>query len=280
MLNAMRSSRGAAFAICALLGCSSNGGDGPDASTDASLLGDADAGDATAMNDAALEAAGPCPADMAFVRTDAGVCVDLYEGALVGADGGAWPFYDSIDAIDASALRAIPAKGIYPQGYISEAQASEMCAHSNKRLCTLAEWTAACRGQPDHDYVYPYGDTYDSTACNEGRESPIIRLFGPTPTYSNQELNDPQCDQLDAGLAQGGAYPKCVSTYGAFDMHGNLHEWIDDSPNPADLTKGSFMGGYFVDAKINGPGCEYRTTAHAKTYHDYSTGFRCCADPQ
>jgi len=153
-----------------------------------------------------------------------------------------------------------------------------MCAHSNKRLCTLAEWTAACRGQPQEDYVYPYGNTYDPTACNEGRQSPIIRLFGPTPTYSNQELNDPRCDQLDAGLARGGDYPKCKSLYGAFDMHGNLHEWIDDTPDPTNPTHGSFMGGFFVDATINRPGCEYRTTAHAKTYHDYSTGFRCCAD--
>ncbi len=233
-------------------------------------------------SDVAVEAASPCPPDMALVQTDAGVCVDLYEGALVQTtDAGdvAWPFYDSIDAVDASDLRAVPAKGIYPQGYISEVQASAMCARSNKRLCTFSEWTAACRGQPTHDYIYPYGDTYDVTACNEGRESPIIRLFGPTPTYSNQELNDPACDQLDAGLAKGGDYVKCVSTYGAFDMHGNLHEWIDDSPNPTDPTKGSFMGGYFVDAKINGPGCEYQTTAHAKTYHDYSTGFRCCANP-
>jgi len=226
--------------------------------------------------------AGPCPAGMAFVETpDASVCVDLYEGALVlrDEDGGesAWPFYDPIDGVDAS-LRAVPADGIYPQGYISQVQATAMCEASGKRLCTLVEWTAACRGQPDHDYVYPYGDTYDPTACNEGRESPIVRLFGADASYDNAELNDPECDQLDAGLARGGDYAKCVSFYGAYDMHGNLHEWIDDSPDPNDPTKGSFMGGYFVDAKLNGPGCEYRTTAHAKTYHDYSTGFRCCAD--
>jgi sulfatase modifying factor 1 len=243
---------------------------------------DADASIAT--SDGGAEA-GPCPAGMALVTApDAGVCVDLYEGALVvrGEDGGEspWPYYDGIDGVDASAIRAVPAAGIYPQGYISQVQASAACARSGKRLCTLAEWTAACRGQPDHDYVYPYGDTYDPTACNEGDESPIVRIYGPNATYDNSELNDPQCDQLDGGLARGGDYPKCVSTYGAFDMHGNLHEWIDDSPDPNDPTKGSFMGGYFVDATLNGPGCEYRTTAHAKTYHDYSTGFRCCADPQ
>jgi sulfatase modifying factor 1 len=244
-----------------------------------------------ACSDAATDS-GPCPAGMALVMPpdlDGGdaaasaVCVDLYEGALVQRDddGGEspWPFYESVDGVDASTIRAVPARGIYPQGYISQVQATEACARSGKRLCTLAEWTAACRGQPAHDWVYPYGDVYDPSACNEGRESPIVRLFGPNPTYSNQELNDPQCDQLDGGLARGGDYARCESAYGAFDMHGNLHEWIDDSPNPSDTTKGSFMGGYFVDAKLNGPGCTYRTTAHAKTYHDYSTGFRCCADP-
>ena len=137
-----------------------------------------------------------------------------------------WPFYDPIDNADASTLRAVVAKDIFPQGYISQVQAAAMCANSGKRLCTLAEWTAACRGEPDHDYVYPYGDTYDPTACNEGRESPIIRLYGPNPSYANAELNDPEDDQLDAGLARGGSFPKCVSTYGAFDMHGNLHEWV------------------------------------------------------
>ena len=30
---------------------------------------------------------------------------------------------------------------------------------------------------------------------------------------------------------------------------------------------------------MNGDGCTYRTAAHEFTYHDYSTGFRCCADP-
>ena len=266
--------------LCSVLSLSFACSDGTDATADAGSDGATDA--TTTPGDGGAES-GPCPDGMTLVDTDGGVCVDLYEGALVqrGIDGGdsPWPFYESLDAVDASAIRAVPARAIHPQGYISEVQAAAACARSGKRLCTLAEWTAACRGQPQHDYVYPYGDTYDPSACNEGRESPIVRLFGPTPTYSYQELNDPQCDQLDAGLARGGDYPKCVSSYGAFDMHGNLHEWIDDSPDPNDPTKGSFMGGYFVDATLNGPGCEYRTTAHAKTYHDYSTGFRCCADP-
>jgi len=258
--------------------------------SDASVLPDGSALDATldatfdAAHDRAADAAeSGCPQQMALVMVpDAGAaCVDLWEGALrvEEPDGGLaiWPYFQPVDAIEAG-VRAAPAAGEFPQGYISQVQATAACKRSGKRLCTLAEWTAACRGQPAHDYLYPYGDAYDPSACNEGRASPIVRLF-PNPTYSYQELNDPRCDQLDGGLARGGDFPKCVGAYGAFDMHGNLHEWIDYSPSATDPTRGSFMGGFFVDAKLNGPGCTYRTTAHAKTYHDYSTGFRCCSTP-
>ena len=69
-----------------------------------------------------------------------------------------------------------------------------------------------------------------------------------------------------------GANPGCVSEDGVFDMMGNLHEWTAD---PA----GTFRGGFFVDTKINGEGCLYRTTAHNTLHWDYSTGFRCCATP-
>ena len=274
--------------LAAMAGCSD---------ADGALEGDADAGvpegdaalgphaprvDAGALRDGALARA--CPDLTARVTTDGGsVCVDLYEGALVMrlADGGEapWPYYEPVDGHDGGALRAVPARGIPPQGYISAVQAAAACEASGKRLCTYDEWVSACRGLPDQDRTYPYGDIYEPGACNEGKESPIVRLFGPTPTYSNAELNDPRCDQLDGGLARGGAHPRCVSAYGAFDMHGNLHEWVDDTPVPAEPSRGSFLGGYFVDATINGAGCGYRTTAHARTYHDYSTGFRCCSDP-
>jgi formylglycine-generating enzyme required for sulfatase activity len=66
-----------------------------------------------------------------------------------------------------------------------------------------------------------------------------------------------------------GASPGCVTPDGIFDLHGNLNEWIDD---PA----GTLKGGSYADAKINGNGCLYKTTAHPTSYHDYSTGFRCC----
>ena len=89
-------------------------------------------------------------------------------------------------------------------------------------------------------------------------------------------MNNPVLDELPRTVAPGGQFARCESAYGLFDMHGNVHEWIA-TRTPAG--HGMFKGGFFVDAKINGPGCRYTTTAHGPSYHDYSNGFRCCSDP-
>jgi formylglycine-generating enzyme required for sulfatase activity len=87
------------------------------------------------------------------------------------------------------------------------------------------------------------------------------------------ELNDPRDTELDGTVAKAGAFPECVNDFGLYDMVGNLHEWTAD-PN------GTFQGGYWLDTSLHGEGCAYRTIAHPFDYHDYSTGFRCCADPE
>ncbi len=85
-------------------------------------------------------------------------------------------------------------------------------------------------------------------------------------------MNQPLINQLPNSLLETGARAECTNDYGVFDMVGNLHEWISDP-------EGTFRGGYYMDTTRNGDGCSYATTAHGFTYHDYSTGFRCCADP-
>jgi formylglycine-generating enzyme required for sulfatase activity len=88
------------------------------------------------------------------------------------------------------------------------------------------------------------------------------------------QMNDPQINQLPGTLALTGAHNGCTSEHGVFDMVGNLHEWTATVRNG----RGVFRGGYYVDVRINGDGCGYTTRAHGVGYHDYSTGFRCCAD--
>jgi hypothetical protein len=88
------------------------------------------------------------------------------------------------------------------------------------------------------------------------------------------KLNDPGLGQVDGALAKTGEHAECVNDFGVYDMVGNLHEWVATDPA---APHGTFAGGYYLDTTLNGDGCNYRTVAHAHDYHDYSTGFRCCA---
>jgi formylglycine-generating enzyme required for sulfatase activity len=191
------------------------------------------------------------------------VCVDRWEAHLVGAS----PYEVPVDGV------AIAEEGAVPQGYISGEVAAAACAAAGKRLCSLDEWMRACGG-PDGT-LYPYGDTYDPDACNDSYAGshPVVDYFGTSEgVWDTEHMNDPGINQQPGTEDPAGANPGCVTPEGLYDMHGNLHEWIADP-------EGTFKGGFYADAELNGPGCTYATTAHTFDYHDYSTGFRCCQEP-
>jgi hypothetical protein len=278
-------------------------------------------------------------------------CVDKYEASLVEVLGDAserpFPHYLPVDGHD---VRAVSKPHAFPQGYISEVQAQDACAASNKRLCNMDEWKTACMG-PAHT-TFPYGDARRPGACHDTGRSAVLAVFGakavaastpfaaaptaapaPTPTAGKHahttkgraaqstrprataakstaagkspakasskklsrrtgkkgadsrrpanvdpgvwaRLNDPGLGQVDGALARTGEHAECVNGFGVFDMVGNVHEWVATDPK---AVHGTFAGGYYLDTTINGDGCNYRTVAHAHDYHDYSTGFRCCA---
>jgi formylglycine-generating enzyme required for sulfatase activity len=146
-------------------------------------------------------------------------------------------------------------------------EAKSACEASGKRLCHAQEWKAACKG-PEKTR-YPYGNTRVPNACvDTNRTSPMSVLH--MGEHSERTMNDPLANQQPGTVEPTGATESCTNGYGVHDMVGNVHEWTDDA---------SFRGGYYLDTELNGQGCEYRTTAHASWYYDYSTGFRCCADP-
>ena len=215
-----------------------------------------------------------CPPEMANV--DNRFCVDRWEASLVeilpdGAEQ-AWPPYGPLEA--GHRLRAVSRSHVIPQAYISGAQAAEACASAGKRLCAPVEWRKACRGPEDQKFGY--GNERVAGRCNDRGQSPMLRLY-PQVARSWKlvglaEMNDPRLNQLEGTLSPTGDHDECTNGYGVYDMVGNLHEWTSD-PN------GTFQGGYYLDTHLNGDGCSYRTVAHEFTYHDYSTGFRCCADP-
>lgn len=227
----------------------------------------------------ALEPPSRCPEGMALILGE--VCIDRWESSLVVVDGEGnetdWsPFASPQKATQPFRSRSRP--GVVPQAYVSGVEAGAACHASGKRLCTAREWEAACRGR--RHTLYPYGNVRQKQTCNDdGREKhPVAevhqRLGLPLDRMWYEGMGHPLINQLDNTLRKTGELSECTNEVGAFDMVGNLHEWIED---PA----GTFRGGFYMDTQINGEGCDYATTAHPKTYADYSTGFRCCteADP-
>jgi hypothetical protein len=280
-----------AAATCVVAGCSSGhsqgasgspddaASSGTDASSDAdATLPGSDGGRGDASEDANVQSdadAGPCPTGMAQVGS---ICIDRWEAYVVELDdAGAEHPHSPYDVVDGLSVRAKTRGGVVPQGYISQLQATQACAAAGKRLCSGGEFRQACEG-PDAGNLYPYGgQTRIPGDCNADKGSPVPILFGSdAASWTYADFNDPRLNQVDGGLAPTGSYPHCESPYGIFDCVGNLHEWGSD---PADSNgHGRFRGGFYGDATYNGPGCLYVTSAHELAYHDYSTGFRCCAD--
>ncbi len=212
-----------------------------------------------------------CPSEMALVANR--FCVDRFEGTLVELqdDGRETAHSPYEPPLDDHVYFARSARGEVPQGYVSAAQAERACHASKKRLCAPVEWRAACGGS--QGTTYPYGPTRVEGRCHDRGAAPMLVFHADTLKrgWGPLELNDPRLNQLEGTVAKTGAFPDCVNDFGVFDMVGNLDEWTAD-PN------GTFQGGYWLDTSQHGEGCAYRTIAHGFGYHDYSTGFRCCAD--
>jgi hypothetical protein len=90
---------------------------------------------------------------------------------------------------------AVSIRGVLPAGRITWFQALAAARNSFKRLPTNAEWQAAALGTPDP------GSDNGTTDCN-------------TTTNS---------------VSATGARSSCVSDVGAFDMVGNVWEWVADA---------------------------------------------------
>lgn len=92
-------------------------------------------------------------------------------------------------------IYAVSIAGVQPSGLITWFQAQEACTNSRKRLPSNAEWQAAANGTPDP------GPDNGTTDCNT---SSVLLAVNT------------------------GSRSACVSARGAYDMVGNLEEWVAD----------------------------------------------------
>jgi len=211
----------------------------------------------------------PCPAEMVHVDD---YCIDRWEGTLVEVTpNGIIPFAHNQRPLKRH-VRAVSRPDVLPQGYMSGTESQRACEMAGKRLCTDHEWFRACEGPKGT--IYPYGTVLDKERCNGDRKlHPLHELYGEdagNEIWMVEPMNNPAINEQPDTVAPTGARSRCVSSWGIFDMVGNLQEWTID---PA----GTFRGGaYSTNNKL---GCQYVTTVHGLGYHDYSIGFRCCSDP-
>jgi sulfatase-modifying factor enzyme 1 len=171
---------------------------------------------------------GPCPSDSVKVGN---VCVDKYEASVWSipaastalldkvrhgeatlqdlTDGGATQLNQTSFSIGCTAplvpmefppngswtdpVYAVSLPGILPSACVTWFQAVQACALSGKHLLTNEEWQRAAAGTPDPGL--------------DPATSPCTIFSSPTPT---------------------GSQPACVSSWGAYDMAGNVYEWVAD----------------------------------------------------
>lgn len=219
---------------------------------------------------------GPCPASMALVSVVGGpkpFCIDRWEASLITMAGGREVAHSPYDQVKGEKVIAVSRAGVIPQAHVSRNDAEAACHAAKKRLCAEDEWVRACQGRVPT--TFPYGEDRHDGYCNDQGRAPLSVVFPNDPTVfqSSDKMNDPRLNQVPGSLARTGTHAHCKNGFGLFDMVGNVHEWVAD---PA----GTFRGGYYLDTKKNGDGCKYRTDAHDASYRDYSTGFRCCANPR
>jgi hypothetical protein len=111
-------------------------------------------------------------------------------------------------------IYAVSVVGVTPSSRMTWFQAQAACENARKRLPSNAEWQAAVAGTPDP------GPDNGSTDCN---------TTSTTFTLPEDPVNT-------------GSRSSCKSARGAFDMVGNLYEWVADWV-PRSTTCGTWSAG-------------------------------------
>lgn len=149
--------------------------------------------------------------------------------------------------------------GVMPWVGVDWDQAVAACAAVEMRLCTISEWTQACRGEGDVDL--PYGADPQPEACNGG-DHPATG-----------------CTSGSCEVAATGTHNRCLSAAGAADMSGNVWEWTADFiPQPGEDVRFIRGGSFRVTDDLLRCGHESPDASRPANTSADDIGFRCCRE--
>ena len=164
--------------------------------------------------------------------------------------------------------------GEKPSFMVTWGYAKEACSGVGKRLCKVEEFTFACEGEEITPYAY--GLNRDASRCNIDKPyvQPRFRLQ-PYDVCVKSRTCKAHMEELDQREAIG-ARAECTSPFGAFDINGNVNEWVERPKETAPWRSG-LMGGWWGPSRSR---CRPIVTSHDENYVGYEVGFRCCKDAE
>ncbi|WP_437282463.1 SUMF1/EgtB/PvdO family nonheme iron enzyme [Sorangium sp. So ce375] len=190
----------------------------------------------------------------------------------------------------------------YPVVHVRAREAALLCRAIGKRICDAHEWEGACAGalrDPDVEYEWARPRNEASWHHNLLREK--VWSYGPTKNHAlcgTESWRTPGCpgggwDRCGSNTYPTGAFPACRSSFGVFDLHGNVAEHMSLPILPEELArhgdrgftemKGSWFA--FSSMEVHADDCRFRapdwhaTRLMSKGSHaNYHLGFRCCKD--
>ncbi len=159
--------------------------------------------------------------------------------------------------------------GAKPLVYVNWHEAKAKCQGVGKRLCRRSEWVLACEGPKR--MPYPWGYVRQPSPCNIDRAPIAFDALAMEATETRQL----ELDRLWQG-DRIGSHPDCVSSFGVYDLSGNVDEWTDNQADNPDTKKPSTLnGGYWGPVRDT---CRLTTKSHGPKFRFYQVGFRCCRD--
>jgi formylglycine-generating enzyme len=188
----------------------------------------------------------------------------------------------------------------YPVVWVQAREAHLLCQALKKRLCDAHEWEGACAGDlRPIQTEYAWGEPRLKMEWLHNKAREVVWAYGPEPDDSacaTASAKSPRCfaggwERCGSNTYPAGSFPRCVSLFGVYDLHGNVAEHMslplsaEELASRGGLGQTEMKGSWFAfnRHRPHADDCRWRARNwHGSAIDDpgshrnYHLGFRCC----